>query len=57
MALIDSHSEEFSYTDVIDEYLCLPLGLTVDDLTQVAELAEKEATSVLSIMNPKLFSK
>ena len=57
LALIDSHSEEFSYTDVIDESLCLPLGLSVDDLTQVAELAEKEATSVLSIMNPKLFSK
>ena len=57
LALIDSHSEEFSYADVIDESLCLPLGLSVDDLTQVAELAEKEATSVLSIMNPKLFSK
>ena len=54
---MDSHSDEFSYADVIDESLCRPLGLSVDDLTQAAEFAEKEATSILSIMNPKLFSK
>ena len=57
LALLDSHSEEFSYDDVIDESFCRPLGLSVDDLTQAAEFAEKEATSILAIMNPKLFSK
>lgn len=57
LALIDSHSEEFSYEDVIDESFCRPLGLSVADLAQAAEFAEKEATSILSIMNPKLFSK
>jgi len=57
LALIDSHSEEFFYEDVIDESFCRPLDLSVADLAQAAEFAEKEATSILSIMNPKLFSK
>ncbi|MCP4986718.1 MAG: HDOD domain-containing protein [Colwellia sp.] len=57
LALIDSHGDEFLFEDVIDESLCRPLGLCVDDLEQAAEFAEKEATSILSIMNPKLFSK
>ena len=57
LALIDSHNEEFCYEDVIDESLCSPLGLSPDDLAQAAEFAEHEATSILSIMNPKLFSK
>jgi HD-like signal output (HDOD) protein len=57
LALIDSHSDEFLYEDVIDESLCKALGLCTGDLVQAAEFAEKEATSILSIMNPKLFSK
>lgn len=57
LALIDSDSEEFLYEDLIDESFCKPLGLAVDDLAQAAEFAEKEATTILSIMNPKLFSK
>jgi HD-like signal output (HDOD) protein len=57
LALIDSHGDKFLYEDVIDESLCRPLGLSVDDLEQAADFAEKEATSILSIMNPKLFSK
>ena len=31
--------------------------LSIDDLTQAAEFASKEASSILTIMNPKLFSK
>ena len=57
LALIDSHSSEFSYDDVIDQSLCQSLGLSAEDLSQAAEFAESEATSILSIMNPKLFSK
>jgi len=57
LALIDSDNNEFSFEDVIDESLCRPLGLSVDDLEQAADFAEKEATSILSIMNPKLFSR
>lgn len=57
LALIDSHGDEFSYEDVIDESFCKPLGINKEDLTQAAEFAEKEATSILSLMNPKLFSK
>ena len=57
LALIDSHEDKFSYDDIIDESFCTPLGLSVEDLIQANEFAEKEATSILSIMNPKLFSK
>lgn len=57
LALMDSHTTEFTYDDVIDESLCRPLGLSVEDLTQAAKFAEKEATTILSIMNPKLFSR
>jgi HD-like signal output (HDOD) protein len=57
LALIDSHPEEFLFEDVIDESLCRPLGLCVDDLMQAAEFADKEASSILSIMNPEIFSR
>jgi HD-like signal output (HDOD) protein len=57
LALIDSNSDEFSYEELIDESMCIALGLSSDDLNQAAELAGKEAESILSIMNPKLFSK
>jgi HD-like signal output (HDOD) protein len=57
LALIDSHREEFLYEEVIDESLCRPLGLSSEDIMQAADFAGKEATSILSIMNPKLFSR
>lgn len=57
LALIDSHGDEFTYEDLIDESFCQPLGLSVDDLALANEFAAKEATNILSIMNPKLFSK
>lgn len=57
LALIDSHADKFSYEELIDESFCKPLGLSVEDLMQANEVAEKEATSILAIMNPKLFSK
>jgi HD-like signal output (HDOD) protein len=56
LALMDSHSEEFLYEDVIDESLCQPLGLSEEDLMQASDFAAQEATNILSIMNPKLFS-
>ena len=55
LALMDSHSEEFLYEDVIDESLCRPLGLSSDDLKLASEFAAQEATSILSIMSPKIF--
>lgn len=57
LALIDSHSDKFSYEGLVDESFCKPLDLTVDDLIQADEFAGKEATSILSMMNPSLFSK
>jgi len=57
LALIDSHSEEFSFAEVIDNRLCKRLALSVDDLNQAAEFAAIEASNILAMMNPKLFSK
>jgi len=57
LALIDSHSDQFTYEGVIDESFCKALGLSVEHLTQAAEFAKKDATSILSMMNPKLFSR
>jgi HD-like signal output (HDOD) protein len=57
LALIDSDSDEFTYEELIDDSLCNALNLSRDDLAQAAELAGQEAESILSIMNPKLFSK
>lgn len=57
LALIDSHKDLFSYDELIDESFCKPLGLTVEELTQANYFAETEASNILSIMNPKLFSK
>ncbi|MBU2870180.1 HDOD domain-containing protein [Colwellia sp. E2M01] len=56
LALIDSHPNEFTYEDVIDESFCKPLALSVEDLKQAADFADKEATNILTMMNPKLFS-
>ncbi len=57
LALIDSHNDNFSYENTIDESLCGPLGLSPRDIQQAAAVAEQEATSILSVMNPKLFSR
>jgi len=57
LALIDSDSDNFTYEALIDESLCNTLGLSSDDLIQATEIASKEAESILSMMNPKLFSK
>lgn len=57
LALIDSHGDKFSYEELIDESFCKPLDFSIEDLEQANEFAEKEATSILSMMNPKLFSK
>ena len=57
LALLDSHEDEFSFENLIDEGLCQKLALSVDDLMQAAELAAIEASNILVMMNPKLFSK
>lgn len=57
LALLDSHSDLFEYDEVIDASLCESLKLTNDDISQVVEIAAKDAESILTLMNPKLFSK
>ncbi len=57
LALLDSHKDEFSFENLIDERLCQKLALSEDDLTQAAELAAAEANNILAMMNPKLFSR
>jgi len=57
LALLDSHSDIFVFEDVIDESLCESLQLNKADLEQVIEIASTDAESILTIMNPKLFSK
>jgi HD-like signal output (HDOD) protein len=57
LALIDSNPEDFDYDALVDSDLCKALGLSSDDLLQASELASQEAQSILSMMNPKLFSK
>jgi len=56
LALLDSDNVEFSFEELIDENLCHCLGLSENDLTQAAELAAIEASNILVMMNPKLFS-
>jgi HD-like signal output (HDOD) protein len=57
LALLDSHSDEFNYDEVIDESLCQSLGLSQEDIEQVTEIAANDAEGILTVMNPKLFSK
>jgi HD-like signal output (HDOD) protein len=57
LALLDSHEEEFNYTALIDQSLCDSLGLSKDDIDQVVEIAAEDAIGILTVMNPKLFSK
>jgi HD-like signal output (HDOD) protein len=57
LALLDSHEDKFTFESLIDERLCKQLALSEDDLAQAAEFAAIEASSILAMMNPKLFSK
>ncbi len=56
LALIDSHSDELSFENTIDESIIHQLGLCTSDLQQAAVFADDEATSILQLMNPKIFS-
>jgi HD-like signal output (HDOD) protein len=57
LALLDSHGDDFDYDELIDESLCQSLKLTKDDIMQIAEISADDAISILSVMNPKLFSR
>ncbi len=57
LALLDSHEDEFDYDKVIDESLCQSLQLNKEDIEQVTEIAANDATGILTVMNPKLFSR
>jgi HD-like signal output (HDOD) protein len=57
LALIDNHHNELSFENTIDESISRQLGLCAVDLQQAATFAGDEATSILQLMNPKLFSR
>lgn len=57
LALLDSHSDLFEYDKVIDGSLCESLQLSKEDAVQVIEIAANNAQSILTMMNPKLFSR
>ncbi|GLX79102.1 hypothetical protein tinsulaeT_24420 [Thalassotalea insulae] len=57
LALVDSHPEEFSYDDTVDESLCRSLGISSDDLNAAAEFATEEAENILRIMGSKFYSR
>lgn len=57
LALIDSHEDEFEYEQIIDESLCKSVKLSRIDIEQVTEIAANDAAGILSVMNPKLFSR
>lgn len=57
LALVDSHPDEFSYDETIDESLCKALNISADDLINAATFASNEAENILSIMNVSLFTK
>ncbi|QBG36926.1 HDOD domain-containing protein [Litorilituus sediminis] len=57
LALIDSHQDEFDFDEVIDADICKNLSVTADDLNHVADCANTEASAILTMMNPKLFTK
>ncbi|WP_440874729.1 HDOD domain-containing protein [Thalassotalea sp. PLHSN55] len=57
LALVDSHPDEFSYDQAVDEQLCNSLNISTDDLNEAAEFASAEAQNILSIMNSGLYSK
>jgi len=57
LALLDSHADEFEYQDLVDESLCRSLKVTPEDIAQVTEIAAVDAEGILTVMNPKLFSR
>jgi len=57
LALLDSHEDEFEYDEVIDESLCKSLKLSKEDIDQAIEIAADDAVGILTVMNPKLFSR
>ena len=57
LALLDSHEDEFDYEQIIDESLCESVKLSREDIEQVTEIASNDAAGILSVMNPKLFSR
>ena len=57
LALVDSHPEEFSYDDTVDETLCRSLGISTDDLNAAADFATEEAENILRIMGGKFFTR
>lgn len=57
LALVDSHPDEFSYDETVDESLCKALKISADDLINAATFASNEAENILNIMNVGLFSK
>lgn len=57
LALLDSHSDLFEYDEIIDESLCESLKLSKEDIEQVIEIAANDAEGILTVMNPKLFSR
>jgi len=57
LALLDSHADDFEYQDVVDESLCRSLKVTPEDIAQVTEIAAVDAEGILTVMNPKLFSR
>ena len=57
LALLDSHSDLFEYDEVIDESLCESLKLSKEVIKQVVEIAANDAEGILTVMNPKLFTR
>jgi len=57
LALLDSHSDLFEYDELIDESLCASLKVSKEDIEQVIEIAANDAEGILTLMNPKLFSR
>lgn len=57
LALVDSHPEEFSYDETVDESLCKALNISADELIDAANFASEEAANILNIMNVSLFTR
>jgi len=57
LALVDSHPEEFSYDETVDESLCKALKISADDLVNAAMFASNEAGNILDIMNVNMFTR
>jgi len=57
LALLDSHNDTFIFNEIIDASLCESLKLSQLDIEQVVEIASEDAESILTVMNPKLFSR